>query len=96
LTNAFMGQGFVHNRIADTGQDQPAIDNMNPLVEMKLKMMPAVGMAFETTARTMTTISRIAVRPSGDPVNFKYNPADLTQIFVVSKSYLTINNRSLP
>jgi len=64
--------------VVDTG----ATINMNPVVEMKLKVMPAAGTAFETTARSM--VSRIAVPRMGDTINLKYNPADPTQIFVIS------------
>lgn len=55
--------------------------NMNPVVEMKMLVMPSAGAAFETTARTM--VSRIAVPRKGDKINLKYNPADATQIFVM-------------
>ena len=55
--------------------------NMNPVVEMKMLVMPSAGAAFETTARTM--VSRIAVPRKGDQINLKYNPADATQIFVM-------------
>jgi len=55
--------------------------NMNPVVEMKLMVIPAAGAAFETTARTM--VSRIAVPRKGDKINIKYSPADATQIFVM-------------
>lgn len=64
--------------VADTG----ATVNMNPVVELKLTVTPTAGPAFETTARTM--VSRIAVLRKGDKLSIKYNPADVTQIFVVS------------
>jgi len=64
--------------VADTG----ATVNMNPVVEMKLHVIPATGAAFEATARTM--VSRIAVPRKGDRINIKYNPADVSQIFVMS------------
>jgi len=63
--------------VADTG----ATINMNPVVELKLKVIPAVGVAFEITSRTM--VSRIAVPCKGDTINLKYNPADPSQIFVM-------------
>jgi hypothetical protein len=63
--------------VADTG----ATVNMNPVVEMKLHVIPATGAAFEATARTM--VSRIAVPRKGDRINIKYNPADVSQIFVM-------------
>jgi len=63
--------------IADTG----AMINMNPVVELKLTVAPAVGATFETTARTM--VSRIAIPRKGDKLSIKYNPADTTQIFVM-------------
>ena len=63
--------------VTDTG----ATINMNPLVEMKLHVVPATGAAFEATARTI--VSRIAVPRKGDRINLKYNPADVSQIFVL-------------
>ena len=63
--------------VADTG----ATVNMNPVVEMKLKVATPTGVVFETVARTM--VSRIAVPRSGDTIKIKYNPADPTQIFVM-------------
>jgi hypothetical protein len=64
--------------VADTG----TTINMNPVVEMKLLVSPTAVAAFETTARTM--VSRIAVPRKGDKINIKYNPADATQICVMS------------
>jgi hypothetical protein len=63
--------------VADTG----ATINTKLLVEMKLHVIPATGAAFEATARTM--VSRIAVPRKGDRINIKYNPADVSQIFVM-------------
>ena len=63
--------------VADTG----ATVNMNPVVEMKLKVATPTGVVFETVARTM--VSRITVPRSGDTIKIKYNPADPTQIFVM-------------
>jgi len=63
--------------VADTG----ATVNTKLLVEMKLHVIPATGAAFEATARTM--VSRIAVPRKGDRINIKYNPADVSQIFVM-------------
>ena len=64
--------------VMDTG----ATINMNPVVELKLHVIPTAGVAFEATARTM--VSRIAVPRKGDQINIKYNPADVSQIFVMS------------
>ena len=63
--------------VADTG----ATINTKLLVEIKLHVIPAAGAAFEATARTM--VSRIAVPRKGDRINIKYNPADVSQIFVM-------------
>jgi hypothetical protein len=63
--------------VADTG----ATVNMNPVVEMKLKVTSSAGTTFETTAKTM--VSRIAVPRSGDKIKIKYNPADPSQIAVL-------------
>jgi len=63
--------------VADTG----ATINMNPVLELKLKVSPAEGGSFEITARTM--VSRIAIPRKGDKLSIKYNPADPTQIYVL-------------
>jgi hypothetical protein len=63
--------------VMDTG----ATINMNPVVELKLHIIPVSGAAFEATARTM--VSRIAVPRKGDKINIKYNPANVSQIFVL-------------
>ena len=63
--------------VADTG----ATINMNPVVELKLHVIPATGAAFEATARTL--VSRIAVPRKVDRLNIKYNPANVSQIFVM-------------
>lgn len=63
--------------VADTG----ATVNMNPVVEMKLKVTSSAGTSFETTAKTM--VSRIAVPRTGDKIKIKYNPADPSQIAVL-------------
>jgi hypothetical protein len=49
---------------------------------MKLQVTTAMATSFETTTRTI--VSRIAVPRKGDKVNIKYNPADLTQVYVMS------------
>ena len=63
--------------IKDTG----SLINMNPVVILQLKVQPAMGAAFETTAQTM--VSKIAIPRVGDTIKIKYNPADPTQIAVV-------------
>ena len=63
--------------VTDTG----ATLNMNPVVELKLHVIPTVGASFETTTRTM--VSRIAVPRKGDKISIKYNPLDYSQIFVM-------------
>lgn len=63
--------------VTDTG----ATINMNPVVELKLHVIPATGAAFEATARTL--VSRIAVPRKGDKINIKYNPANVSQIFLM-------------
>ena len=63
--------------VTDTG----ATISMNSVVELKLHVIPAAGAAFEATART--TVSRIAVPRKGDRISIKYNPADVSQIFVM-------------
>ena len=63
--------------VTDTG----TTINMNPVLELALTVIPAVGGAFDTTTRTM--VSRIAVPRKGDRINIKYNPADPSQIYVM-------------
>ena len=63
--------------VADTG----ATVNMNPVVEMKLKVTTFTGVVFETVARTL--VSRIAVPRTGDSIKIKYSPMDPTQIHVM-------------
>ena len=63
--------------VTDTG----ATINMNPVVELKLHVIPATGAAFEATARTL--VSRIAVPRKGDRIRIKYNPSDVSQIFLM-------------
>jgi len=62
-------------------QDTGSLINMNPVVILKLKVQPAMGAGFETTAQTM--VSKIAVPRVGDTIKIKYNPADPTQVAVV-------------
>src|SRR5215211_3749221 len=64
--------------VMDTG----ATINMNPVVELKLQVTTAMATSFETTTRTL--VSRISVPRKGDRINIKYNPADPTQIYVMS------------
>ncbi len=63
--------------VTDTGQTI----NMNPVVEMKLKVTPMAGVPFEITSKTM--VSRIAVPRTGDKIKIKYNPVDPSQIAVL-------------
>ena len=62
-------------------QDTGSLINMNPVVVLQLKVQPAMGAAFETTAQTV--VSKIAIPRVGDTIKIKYNPADPSQIAVV-------------
>jgi hypothetical protein len=62
-------------------QDTGSLINMNPVVILQLKVQPAMGAAFETTAQTM--VSKIAIPRVGDTIKIKYNPANPSQIAVV-------------
>jgi len=62
-------------------QDTGSLINMNPVVILKLKVQPAMGVGFETTTQTM--VSKIAIPRVGDTIKIKYNPADPTQVAVV-------------
>jgi hypothetical protein len=63
--------------IADTG----AMVNFNPVVKMKLRVQPAFGPSFETTAEA--AVSKIAVPRVGDKINIKYNPVNNSEIVVL-------------
>jgi hypothetical protein len=63
--------------VMDTGQTI----NMNPVVVLTLKVTPAAGAEFQTTAQSM--VSRIAVPRTGDKIKIKYNPANPSQIAVL-------------
>ena len=63
--------------IQDTGTEI----NSNPVVALQLKVQPAMGAEFTTTAQAM--VSKIAIPRVGDKIKIKYNPADPTQIAVV-------------
>ena len=62
-------------------QDTGSLINMSPVVILKLKVQPAMGVGFETTTQTM--VSKIAIPRVGDTIKIKYNPADPTQVAVV-------------
>ena len=62
-------------------QDTGSLINMNPVVILQLKVQPAMGAPFETTAQTV--VSKIAIPRVGDTIKIKYNPADPKQIAVV-------------
>jgi hypothetical protein len=62
-------------------QDTGATVNMNPVVQLQLKMTTAAGVPFDLTTQTM--VSRIAVPRPGDTIKIKYNPANPQQILVV-------------
>ncbi len=64
--------------IEDTGK----LINMNPVVKLKLKVTPQMGVPFETAGETM--VSKIAIPRKGDKVDIKYNPADPSQFVVMS------------
>lgn len=63
--------------VADTG----ATINMNPVVALKLKVIPLAGAPFETNGNTM--VSRISVPCVGDSIKIKYHPADPSQFVVM-------------
>ena len=62
-------------------QDTGTLINMNPVVVLQLKVQPAMGAEFMTTAQTM--VSKIAIPRVGDKIKIKYNPANPTQIAVL-------------
>ena len=63
--------------IQDTGQ----LVNFDPVVVLQLEVTPQMGVAFQTTAKTI--VSKIAIPRVGDTINIKYSPADPTKIVVV-------------
>lgn len=64
--------------IEDTGK----LINMNPVVKLKLKVTPQMGVPFETMGESM--VSKIAIPRKGETVNIKYNPADPSQFVVMA------------
>jgi len=62
-------------------QDTGTMINNNPVVVLGLKVQPAMGAEFSTTAQAM--VSKIAIPRVGDKIKIKYNPADPTQIAVL-------------
>ncbi len=62
-------------------QDTGTMINNNPVVVLGLKVQPAAGAEFNTTAQAM--VSKIAIPRVGDKIKIKYNPADPTQIAVL-------------
>lgn len=63
--------------VVDTG----TTINMNPVVELSLKVTPYAGGEFGTVSRAM--ISRITVPRKGDQIRIKYIPDDPTRICVM-------------
>jgi hypothetical protein len=64
-----------------TGLDQDC--QHPPLVQLKLKVNPAVGADFETSGETV--FSKIAVPRNGDVIKIQYIPADPLQFVVMSE-----------
>ena len=63
--------------IEDTGK----MVNMNPVVRLKLKAQPMMGMPpFEVAGETI--VSKISIPRVGDTIKIKYNPVDPTQFTV--------------
>ncbi len=63
--------------IEDTGK----MVNMNPVVKLKLKAQPMMGMPpFEIAGETI--VSKISIPRVGDTIKIKYNPVDPTQFTV--------------
>jgi hypothetical protein len=63
--------------IEDTGK----MVNMNPVVRLKLKAQPMMGMPpFEIDGETI--VSKISIPRVGDTIKIKYNPVDPTQFTV--------------
>jgi hypothetical protein len=62
-------------------QDTGTLINMNPVVNLQLKVQPMVGAEFTTTAQTM--VSKVAIPRVGDKIKIKYNPANPAQIAVL-------------
>lgn len=63
--------------IQDTGQ----LVNFDPVVVMQLEVTPQIGVAFQTTVKSV--VSKIAIPRVGDTINIKYSPADPTKIIIV-------------
>lgn len=77
LSQTGMGATAEVLGIEDTGQ----LINFNPVVKLKLMVIPQFGIPFETTAET--AVSKIAIPRVGDKINIKYNPANTSQVQVI-------------
>ncbi len=81
-----MGQWLAQSGMDATAQvltieDTGTLVNFNPVVKLKVKVIPQFGVPFEATGQSM--VSKIAVPRVGDTVKIKYNPADPSQFGVV-------------
>jgi len=84
-------QAVDYNNVSQTGmggtaevlsmEDTGALVNFNPVVKMKLRVQPAFGPSFETTAEA--AVSKIAIPRIGDKINIKYNPVNTSEIVVL-------------
>jgi hypothetical protein len=62
-------------------QDTGKLINMNPVVNLTLKVTPAMGMPpFDTVGESI--VSKIAIPRVGDTIKIKYNPTNPTQFTV--------------
>ncbi|MCX7878209.1 MAG: hypothetical protein N2510_06140 [Ignavibacteria bacterium] len=62
-------------------QDTGKLVNFNPVLMLKLKVLPQFGTPFEI--ETEATVSKIAVPKAGDKLNIKYNPANTKEIIIL-------------
>jgi len=61
-------------------QDTGATINMNPVVLLGLKVIPAAGDEFQTSGQLM--VSRLAIPRVGDKIQIKYNKNNPTQFVI--------------
>lgn len=87
INNAEQAQALTQSG-ADASAEVLAIEdtgtmiNYNPVVKLTLRVQPAYGAGFQTMGQSV--VSKIAIPRVGDTIKIKFNPADPSQIVVVS------------
>ena len=91
MANDTIDSAALAEELAKTGKDAEAevlgiqdsgmTVNMNPVVVLTMKVMPAEGAEFQTAGQLM--VSRLSIPRAGDKVKIKYNPDNPSQFVIV-------------